>query len=78
MSLGIELAKGRSLDDILAERKTVAEGIATSKALNELIIAKALPMRVANAVYQILHKDDSVGSVISGLLSRHEVRFEVA
>ena len=78
MSLGIELAKGRSLDDILAERKTVAEGIATSKALNELIIAKALPMRVANAVYQILHKNDSVGSVISDLLSRHEVRFEVA
>ena len=78
MSLGIELAKGRSLNEILAERKTVAEGIATSKALNELIIAKALPMRVANAVYQILHKGDSVGSVISDLLSRHEVRFEAA
>lgn len=76
MSLGIELAKGRSIADILAERKTVAEGVATSKALNELITMKALSMRVANAVYQIVHHGDSVDSVISDLLSRHEVRFE--
>lgn len=78
MSLGIELAKGRSIANILNERKTVAEGVATSKALNELIIEKAVPMRIANAVYQILHKGDSVNAVISDLLSRQEVRFEAA
>ena len=77
MSLGIELAKDRSIADILAERKTVAEGVATSKALNELIQSKALPMRVANAVYQVIHQGDSVSTVICDLLSRHEVKFEV-
>lgn len=78
MSLGIELAKGRSIAEILAERKTVSEGVATSKALNELIIAKEVPMRIASAIYQILHKNESVNSVISDLLSRQELRFEAA
>ncbi|MES2252942.1 MAG: NAD(P)H-dependent glycerol-3-phosphate dehydrogenase [Pseudomonadota bacterium] len=76
MSFGIELAKGRSVAEILTERKTVAEGIATSKALNDLVLANALPMRVANAVYSIVHQGVSVDSVISDLLSRHEVCFE--
>jgi len=76
MSLGIELAKGRSVAEVLIERKTVAEGIATSKALNDLITGAALTKRVADAVYSIVHQNVTVDSVISELLTRHEVCFE--
>ena len=77
MSFGIELSKGRSVEKILAERTTVAEGIATSKAFNELMRENEVSMRIANAVYTMVHEGTSVDSVISDLLSRQEVRFEV-
>ncbi|MDP3372336.1 MAG: NAD(P)H-dependent glycerol-3-phosphate dehydrogenase [Candidatus Paracaedibacteraceae bacterium] len=76
MTLGIELAKGRSVADIMAERHTIAEGVATSKALHDLVKKSDISMPIAAAVYQIVHENESVKDVISGLLSRHEVRFE--
>lgn len=76
MTLGIELAKGRSVADIIAERHTIAEGVGTSKALHLVLKKCDISMPIAAAVYQIVHENESVKDVISKLLSRHEVRFE--
>ncbi len=76
MTLGLELAKGRAVADILSERYTVAEGVATSKALHVLSAHYGVPMRLADAVYKIVHEGEAVDSVIPELLSRHIVRFE--
>lgn len=76
MTLGLELAKGRVVADILAERHTVAEGVATSKALHILSAHYGVPMCLADAVYQIVHGGETVDAVIPELLSRHTVRFE--
>lgn len=76
MTLGMELAKGRGIADILAERHTIAEGVATSKALHMLKAHYGVSMRLADAIYQIVHGGQSVDAVIPELLSRHVVRFE--
>ena len=37
-SLGVEIGKGKSLEDILKERKTVSEGVYTAKAVKETAV----------------------------------------
>lgn len=78
MTLGVELSKERLISDILAERHTIAEGVATSKALYELSVTHNVSMPIAEAVYKIIHEDKHVKDVISKLLNRHEIRFEAA
>lgn len=70
-SLGFELGNGRPLADILASRVTVAEGVATAKAVMNFAKACAADLPIAGAVYHILYDNADVNDVIAGLLSRH-------
>ncbi len=57
MSLGIAIGKGEKLSNILSKRKTVAEGVATSKALYEIINERDLNCYLFTLVYKILFED---------------------
>lgn len=70
-SLGFELGTGRTLADILASRVTVAEGVATSKAVMNFAKSCAADLPIASAVYHVLYDNADVNDVIAGLLSRH-------
>lgn len=70
MSLGQALGQGRKLADILAERKSVAEGVPTTAAAAALAQLKGVDMPIVMAVDSILNHGATVDDVISGLLSR--------
>jgi glycerol-3-phosphate dehydrogenase (NAD(P)+) len=70
MSLGAALGRGERLADILAERNSVAEGVASAPAVMELAARMGVDLPICAAVNAILNEDKNVDEVISGLLSR--------
>ena len=70
MSLGVALGQGRTLDEILAERKSVAEGVPTTTAAAALAQKSGVDMPIVQAVDAILNKKAAVRDVITTLLSR--------
>lgn len=69
-SLGIELAKGRSLDEVLGERRSVAEGVFTAAALVDLSARLAVEMPITAAVHAVLTGQQTPHDAIEELLSR--------
>ena len=69
-SLGIELGKGRALGDILAERRSVAEGVATAAAAARLAREQGIAMPISTAVAAILAGNATVDTAIAELLAR--------
>lgn len=70
MSLGAALGEGRRLADVLAERKSVAEGVWTAASVTALAAALDIDMPISAAVDAILHHGASIEAVIEALLSR--------
>ncbi|WP_306097390.1 NAD(P)H-dependent glycerol-3-phosphate dehydrogenase [Qipengyuania flava] len=68
-SLGKALGEGRKADELMADRKTVAEGAHTAPVLVELAARYAIAMPIVTAVYDLL-KGDEPRAVVSALLSR--------
>lgn len=74
-SLGVELGQGKKLDDIMATRRTVAEGVATAKAIASIAVRDKIDMPICAAVNAVLFENVTADQAISGLLSR-EIREE--
>ncbi|MEM8986096.1 MAG: NAD(P)H-dependent glycerol-3-phosphate dehydrogenase [Pseudomonadota bacterium] len=70
MSLGMELGRGRSLAEILSERRTVAEGVATAGAVAALAKGHNVDMPICTGVHAIVSGAADVDDVINALLSR--------
>jgi len=70
MSLGSALGEGRRLDDILGERRSVAEGVWSAGAVRLLADRAGVDMPIATAVDEILHHGATVDDMIADLLSR--------
>lgn len=68
-SLGVGLGQGRSAAELLADRRTVAEGAATAPVLREAAKAAGVDMPVTQAVCALL-EGTPVGQVVDALLSR--------
>jgi glycerol-3-phosphate dehydrogenase (NAD(P)+) len=69
-SLGAALGAGRSLADVLGERRSVAEGVASAAAVAALAARLGLDMPIVAAVDAILHRGAAIDAAISGLLAR--------
>ncbi|HZB92709.1 MAG TPA: NAD(P)H-dependent glycerol-3-phosphate dehydrogenase [Stellaceae bacterium] len=69
-SLGVALGEGRSLADILAARRSVAEGVASAAAAAALARRLAIDMPIIAAVDAILHHGAAIDTAIEGLLAR--------
>jgi glycerol-3-phosphate dehydrogenase (NAD(P)+) len=70
MSLGIELGKGKSLDDALGNKPTVTEGVYTASALVEMATARGIDMPIAQAVHAVISGLKTVDEAIEALLAR--------
>jgi len=69
-SLGHALGQGQSLAEITAARRTVAEGVATARALALAAHKAGIDMPICGAVDHILHQSAKVADVIHDLLAR--------
>jgi glycerol-3-phosphate dehydrogenase (NAD(P)+) len=69
-TLGLELAKGRRVDDILAQRHSVAEGVSTTRAALELAAAFGTDLPIAAEMAQVLFEGKSVREAVQSLMVR--------
>ncbi|MGH6933197.1 MAG: NAD(P)H-dependent glycerol-3-phosphate dehydrogenase [Dongiaceae bacterium] len=70
MSLGIALGEGRKLADILAERRSVAEGVHSAGAVVALARRFNIEMPISEAIDRIINRDADIDRAIAGLLER--------
>jgi glycerol-3-phosphate dehydrogenase (NAD(P)+) len=68
--LGIELAEGRSLDEILASRRTVAEGVRTARVAVELSERTGVELPIAQEVAHILFDGKRPDRAVRDLMER--------
>ena len=74
-SCGVALAEGKTLDQIMAERESVTEGVTTAKAAYELATSKNIDMPITAAIYKCLYENLSIKAALDEILnrpSRHE------
>jgi glycerol-3-phosphate dehydrogenase (NAD(P)+) len=69
-SLGIEIGEGRAAAELLANRKTVAEGAFTAPVLARISREKGVDMPIVNAVEALIAGRATVDQVLDELLSR--------
>jgi glycerol-3-phosphate dehydrogenase (NAD(P)+) len=68
--VGLELARGRSLEDILKNLGHVAEGVRSAKEVAKLAAAKRVDMPVSAAVNAVLDGGVSAAAAVERLLAR--------
>ena len=69
-SLGVALGEGRALRDVLAERRTVAEGVFSAAAVTDLAGRLSIDMPISAAVDAVLNRGADIDVTIAGLLAR--------
>lgn len=69
-ALGIELAEGRTLDEILAIRRTVAEGVRTARAAVQLGRRTGVELPIASEVANILFEGKTPQQAVRDLMER--------
>jgi len=68
--VGEQIGKGRTLDDVLANMKMVAEGVPTAHSTYELAKKINVEMPIVNQVYEVLFKQKNPRDAIEALMSR--------
>jgi glycerol-3-phosphate dehydrogenase (NAD(P)+) len=68
--VGEELGKGRTLEEIVAELKEVAEGINTARAVKKLADRAGLEMPITNEVNAVLYDGKPAREAVAELMSR--------
>ncbi len=76
-SVGIELGRGRSLNDILNHMRMVAEGVKTTESAYQLARKLGVSMPITEQMYQILYADKDPRDAVNALMQR-ELRAEDA
>jgi glycerol-3-phosphate dehydrogenase (NAD(P)+) len=69
-TVGIELAQGKKLEQIVGSMKMVAEGIKTTNAAVDLAKRYSVEMPIAQEMYRLLHSDSSPREAIQRLMER--------
>ncbi len=68
--VGVEIGKGRKLQDILAEMVMVAEGVATTQSAYELAARAGVEVPIIAEVYKILFEDKDPLKACYDLMTR--------
>jgi glycerol-3-phosphate dehydrogenase (NAD(P)+) len=68
--VGMELARGRRLDEIVSSMKMVAEGVKTTNAAVELARRHSVEMPICEQMHQMLHSAKSPREAIQNLMER--------
>ena len=72
--VGLGLARGGALPDVLATIGHVAEGVAAAKAAHALAGALGIEMPIASAVFRVLYENLSPKRAVASLLAREPSR----
>jgi glycerol-3-phosphate dehydrogenase (NAD(P)+) len=68
--VGVELGKGRKIDEIIASMNMVAEGVKTSKVVGELCAEVGCELPIAEQVEAVCHHGVSVEDALASLMQR--------
>jgi glycerol-3-phosphate dehydrogenase (NAD(P)+) len=74
-AVGLEIGRGRSLDEALAGKQTVAEGVHTTRSAHALAQRREVDMPIVSTVFRILFDEQSPRDGITELMTR-ELRAE--
>ncbi len=69
-TVGLELGRGRTIEDIVSSMKTVAEGVKTSRAVLALAGREGVEMPIARAVSSVIEGRRSPMDAVSELMGR--------
>jgi glycerol-3-phosphate dehydrogenase (NAD(P)+) len=69
-TVGFELGKGDKLSDIVSKRKSVAEGVATTKSAHGLALKYNVEMPIVAEVYSVLYEDKEPAQAVKDLMTR--------
>jgi glycerol-3-phosphate dehydrogenase (NAD(P)+) len=69
-SVGVQLARGRRLDEIVADMSMVAEGIKSSRAVVDLAVRRGVEMPIAEQVVAALYEGRPAMDTIAALMQR--------
>lgn len=69
-SLGAALGQGQTLAEVMQTRVTVAEGVATARAVAAEAKSRGIDMPICGAVDALLHHGAALDDIIHGLLTR--------
>ncbi|NIZ00577.1 NAD(P)H-dependent glycerol-3-phosphate dehydrogenase [Thalassospira lucentensis] len=69
-TFGLALGQGRKAKDILAERRSVTEGVYTAASITDVAAKYGVEMPICKAVDQVANHDCDLRSTINGLLQR--------
>lgn len=68
--VGIELGRGRALEDVLAGMSEVAEGVRTTRALRQLGVLRGVEMPITREVHAVLYEGKGAREAVETLMSR--------
>lgn len=69
-TVGLGLGQGKSIEEVLAGMKQVAEGVRTAKSAHDLAKKLNVEMPIHEAIYRIIHEKLPVKEAMTQLLSR--------
>ncbi len=68
--VGLEIGRGKTLEDVLSGMKMVAEGVKTTRSARELARIKGVDMPITEQVYNILYKGKPPKDAVMELMTR--------
>ena len=68
--VGLELGKGRSLAEIMADMKQVAEGVKTARSAEDLAAKTGIEMPICHQVFCILYEGKDARKAVTELMTR--------
>jgi len=69
-TVGMELGKGRKLDEILAGMHMVAEGVRTTRSVHDLATRAGVELPICEVVFRMLYEDLPPRRAVSALMGR--------
>lgn len=68
--VGVEIGKGRTLDEVIAEMTMVAEGVATTRAAHTLAQRTRVEMPIVSEVHAVLFEERPAAEAVENLMLR--------
>ncbi len=69
-SLGVALGQGKTLEEIMGERNSVAEGVFTASSVTGLASRMGVDLPICSAVDGVLNHSNDIDATIHALLTR--------
>ncbi len=68
--VGLEIGRGRSVQDVLGSLQQVAEGVLTAQSAHQLALSLGVEMPITRATYEVLHEGKDVRRAFRELMAR--------